>query len=428
MPSIPPVNSSIFNFSRLAILRQVGSLPALAFLAGCVVLAAIPLLAFDRLDLPIWGTALAGWGILLWWRFPRYRDLLLVFILLLAGFLVSAEVYFRLRYFGPPGLNVALCRPASHLHPWSLFEYDPATYTGAKPGTVMFKGYPCRVNRDGFRGPDRPYAKPPGTIRLAWAGPSVTMGSGVAEEDLFTTRLEQALDADLRPRGFRVELINVATGGATAGNMLHALANVAARYEPDLIALCLNPTRVKPGDLAWRSRTMQPLDASRWQLITEARYDFFSEFFFTGTLLREWRRDVKQDLVQRMGAWWPGASAPPAEAGAALDAAVVVLDQLRQLADQLQAVPLVYLLKPAWQLTDPAHDEPYRTRLKQEAAKRGILVSDTYEEDYAGYREHQLVVYPGDRHPNALLHRLYARHFYRDMRPVVEEAAARKAR
>jgi hypothetical protein len=91
------------------------------------------------------------------------------------------------------------------------------------------------------------------------------------------------------------------------------------------------------------------------------------------------------------------------------------------LANAHSTEPIVYLFRPIQHLHDEAYDQPYRFFLKQHADQRGVAVADSYEFDYSGYLETDLYLYPGDRHPNEVMHRLYAESFLGTIRSVVDQ-------
>ncbi len=92
-----------------------------------------------------------------------------------------------------------------------------------------------RFNRDGFRGPDRPRAKPPGTRRIAVVGDSMISAMATEENDTLVRRLETAL-GDRWP-GERVEIMNFGVSSSSTGEELALYQRLVADYEPDLVLL-----------------------------------------------------------------------------------------------------------------------------------------------------------------------------------------------
>lgn len=99
--------------------------------------------------------------------------------------------------------------------------------------------YEYRTNAYGFRGPDLPLAKPDGTRRIVVVGDSFVAGSGVPEEDLLTTRLQELLNpsggASAAPR---YEVVNVGRPGTSTVRELDLYEDVGRKFEPDVVVLC----------------------------------------------------------------------------------------------------------------------------------------------------------------------------------------------
>ncbi len=91
-------------------------------------------------------------------------------------------------------------------------------------------------NRDGFRGPDRPYPKPPGTRRIAVLGDSMVAALEVEEQETFVRRLEELL-ARSRPAA-NWEVHNFGVAGSSLDQQWALHREVVALYEPDLVIGC----------------------------------------------------------------------------------------------------------------------------------------------------------------------------------------------
>ena len=418
------MNSSIFNFSSWHTLAGLWPWRGVLFSLGCVLWFAFPFFGMDALDVPVWLVPALVWLAGLYVIFPAYRRLLVVLVFTVSAGLVVMESVFRVRYFGWPALNVAQYRPAGYPHPWSLFEHAPDTYTGVKAGEYIFKGHPFRVNRDGFRGPDRPYKKPEGTIRVVVTGTSVGMGAGVAEEDMFTTRMEMQLNDTIQDRA--VEVINISVGGNTVGNMLHDLDIVGRRFQPDVALLSFTATRLTSGEALTREPfRMKALDESQWGLVMKRRYEFFSNRSFVLALVVRERRNLMHKLRGGDGARgrrFRKIDAFMAERADEAERLVVqALTEFRALAESMEARPVVYLIKPVMRLNDPEHHKGYRSIIKFHADRLDIPVLDAYRAVYPPVRVQRLMAYPGDSHPNALMHRVMGDYFAVGLAPVIED-------
>lgn len=102
------------------------------------------------------------------------------------------------------------------------------------PYPVEYKVSRIRVNRLGFRGPDRPAKKRPGVFRIVVVGGSHTLGPSVNDEDTFPQALETMLNS--RGRG-RFEVWNAGLSSYVLSQKAAYAEEIAARYEPDLLIL-----------------------------------------------------------------------------------------------------------------------------------------------------------------------------------------------
>lgn len=94
-------------------------------------------------------------------------------------------------------------------------------------------GADLRTNHLGFRGPDRPQAKPAGVRRIALIGDSHAFGYGVDYEQSLGRQLERRLNED----GVRCEVWNFAVSGYNTRQQLAVFRRYALPIEPDLVIL-----------------------------------------------------------------------------------------------------------------------------------------------------------------------------------------------
>jgi GDSL-like Lipase/Acylhydrolase family len=128
---------------------------------------------------------------------------------------------------------------ASRRMVWEPHSQPGAGYTLMKPGShYEWQGISVDINSHGLRGPETPYAKPPGTFRILNLGDSVAMGWGTREEDTYGQQLEQLLNGQGGDNR-RYEVINAGVPGWNVENELAYLQAEGLKYEPDLILLDL---------------------------------------------------------------------------------------------------------------------------------------------------------------------------------------------
>jgi lysophospholipase L1-like esterase len=147
--------------------------------------------------------------------------------------------------------------------PVLLWEYKPYGATSDMWGPIV-------TNRFGFRERDLATPeKPPGTIRIAFVGDSVTLGMFVKGQDIFVRRLEAIIHQELGRPG--VEVLNFSVDGYDATQVREMLVRKVTPFAPDLVvyALCLNDFdhEISSGD---KSRYFEQPRLFVWKAIADA--------------------------------------------------------------------------------------------------------------------------------------------------------------
>jgi hypothetical protein len=126
-------------------------------------------------------------------------------------------------------------RPTRLVMPESLGRRE-AQVAGAR-AAWWWQGQLHVFDKDGLRRTTPLPAKTPGIFRIAAFGDSLTYGYGVAEEEAWPARLEQALAGE-----FRVEVINLGICGVQSEEVLDAMGRYLPVLDPDLVlyGVCLN--------------------------------------------------------------------------------------------------------------------------------------------------------------------------------------------
>ena len=155
-------------------------------------------------------------------RFVAYGALLLAAVILAVG-LVEAGL--RFTHYGEGNL----------IHLEKFVEYDPllgwrhkrnfsSEFINDEYHTTL------RYNANGWRGPDRPFSKPPKVSRIVVLGGSYVDGYSVRVQD----RLSEVLETNLGPA---FEVINLGVVGYGTDQDLLLLEQEGWKYQPDLIVL-----------------------------------------------------------------------------------------------------------------------------------------------------------------------------------------------
>jgi hypothetical protein len=107
-----------------------------------------------------------------------------------------------------------------------------------------------RINSRGFRSPEIPVLKPPGTIRLAFLGSSTTYDPYVDDASTWPHLVTQAIQA-AHPT-CRVDYINAGIPGFSSPHMLTYYRTHVSKLEPDIVVWLPTDTRVALSNLARR--------------------------------------------------------------------------------------------------------------------------------------------------------------------------------
>lgn len=166
----------------------------------------------------------------------RFAALLLGLLLALA----SAEGFVR-----AAGLHVAhrggkttplLERVPDPLIGFRLVPGNPRQRYVNADGTETQVAY--TINAEGWRGRPVREQKPPGTLRIAVLGDSFVFGTGVPDEGTLPRTLERDFEEQPLP-GLRVQVLNFGVPGYGIEQLLPRLERDAARYDPDVVLVCL---------------------------------------------------------------------------------------------------------------------------------------------------------------------------------------------
>ena len=107
-----------------------------------------------------------------------------------------------------------------------------------------------QINSHGFRGPEIPIPKPPGTVRLAFLGSSTTYDLYVDNASTWPHLVTQAIQAAYPT--CRVDYINAGVPGFSSPRMLTYYRAYVSKLEPDIVVLLPTDTSVALSNLARR--------------------------------------------------------------------------------------------------------------------------------------------------------------------------------
>lgn len=186
---------------------------------------------------------------------PRGRRVVLgalLALLLLAGLFAVGEL--ALRVAGRVGggawpATEAAARHRGFVQLARLFRPHPYLVVAPREGAAIeLGGKRASFNSAGYRSPERPFAKPAGTLRVLTAGGSTTFDTlSPSDAQSWPWRLEE----ELRRRGWPVEVWNAGVPTWTSAESLISLALRDVDLEPDLVVLYhgindLQPAAIRP--------------------------------------------------------------------------------------------------------------------------------------------------------------------------------------
>jgi lysophospholipase L1-like esterase len=328
-------------------------------------------------------------------RFTRFRWAFAVIAAGLVAGLLLLEVAIRLLVFGPAAILRPLdYGPKSVIDSRQLVLVDDADLVFAlRPGYHgRYMGRDLIVNSGGLRGPEVNPAGRPGVLRLMAFGTSITMGAGVDIEDAYpavTARI-------LRDRGIAAEGIDAAIPGYATSQIFAFAERELPTYRPDIVVVEIHPAMLTeaPGtDPRIRAVLADP---PRDPSFIE-RSSFAAAALYPAAGLR----DRLLEVLRRQA---------PAVGPAGTDTAYVE-GRIRALARSAEGLHarLVVLFIPPMQgvgARDPL--APLRARVTRTAIDAGALVVNGYPLFPLDELGDDLLVFPGDLHPNATAHKRLA--------------------
>jgi hypothetical protein len=344
--------------------------------------------------------------------------------------LLAVEAAIRVHAFGLAALLHPLRYTDRSLGELGAFvpSDDPELVIAFRPGVdTTFKGARFTTNRHGARGPEVTLDKPPGVRRIAVLGTSIELGQGVSDDDVFSRRLERALDRD-EPGRYQVE---------NFGMPAYDVFQQARLYEtrvrplsPDVVLY-----GVYPPDLAERPSPRRlpgfalpsPFDLRGYGSYTLG-YGVLRKVWSKGGAVEDWQARVRQRwselddddragaqrrLGQGAAAASQGAQDPPALAPRAPREELEAFVRARRAEGTL-----VVLLRLRTNLFSRVQAFGMGSAMEALCARAGCAVVDTYRalEGKIGPDD---VVGGADAHPNARVHGLYADAVHEQLVPIL---------
>ena len=227
---------------------------------------------------------------------------------------------------------------------------------------------------------------PPGTCRIALIGSSPELGSGVSDEQVWATILENHLNRENdRKKVAQYEILNFSVGGYSPLQRLTAFETKALSFDPDIVFYTAHPIDQVSliGKLAQRvtDGTEIPYDYLR-QVIHEAGIEGETNLTAAKRALRPYSNDIMSWTYRH----------------------------IVELCRQHSIVP-VYIFLPNVVLKH-AGPLPEHRHLAEDAGFLIVDLSDLYENKAA----ESMRMSESDEHPNAMAHKLIADRLYKELK------------
>jgi len=271
-----------------------------------------------------------------------------------------------------------------------------------QPGaSITFLDKPLTVNRWGMRDRDTTREKPPGTYRIAVLGPSLVMGSGVADGETFSDFLEQRLNESAGPASpLRYEVLNFGAAGYTLFQQLAMLEDRVFDFQPDVVFITDSPRALEPMVEQLCGQIYRHVEIPYPTLAALLRESGVMALGGTGAAV------PFQSVRSLLGAAGVSTRMPWSEAERRLrmNGDALVDWSFAELAASLRRHDMPAVFVALDNVVDPL---PKGKAIVGQARRAGFLVFDLYDL-WVGRDQRSLRIASADNHPNAVATRLIA--------------------
>lgn len=333
----------------------------------------------------------------LWHKATTWLPAIVMPITILGVFFL-AELVLRLSLFGIDAvLHLDRYSPRANILSQQVIPLnDPVLpYRLGANVQTWFKGAPFSTNRWGFRNPPLLMEKPKGRLRVVVLGASVTMGAGVGDAQTYVAQLQALLDQKA-PGKF--EFINAGVAGYRSNQVTTFYDRFVARFNPDIILYPLAYSG--QGGLQQAVEESYPTLESRLPKWHDLRAYLVDSFLYTAIRgqLGSW---AKQHLPRD----WQARGRNKKPQNKRLTANVLSGFVARRHAE---GIPVILLALHRIKEASPQHQRHFRQQLdKWVQDNPGVWLVDTVPVLH-GIIKPRDAIFPGDSHPNAHVHKLYA--------------------
>lgn len=324
----------------------------------------------------------------------------------------------RLHHFGLAGVvQPKRYRPAgSQVEMWKQLD-DPIARLGLMPSIqTYYKGAPFSTNEYGFR--DRSFVAEgnPDVTRIAVLGGSVAMGEGVSDDEIYSRRLQDILD---QTHPGRYEVLNFAIAGYQSKGYVRLYDMMVSDYKPDIV-MCAVHYNTWDTPLRPKREPSAADDAPWWKLWKFDLRRWLSQVSFAYIGARgeaqQWLRLHGSDWQKQLAV----AKTAPTQAAGEPDTNRGFLDTFIS-ERRAEGIPVVIVcLKQSWEFPLNTKRAVHNAMARWGEQLEGAYLIDAHDVLDAKINIHHRI-YPGDNHPNAEAHNLYAEAIAEKLLPILEQ-------
>ena len=291
-----------------------------------------------------------------------------------------------------------------------LETHNDFLVTSLKPSySFVWNGKLTSTNSWGMR--DREYSlqKSPDTYRIAILGPSLTMGNGVNDSEVFDNVLEERLARERIPSGKRVEVLNFGVNGYALPQQVALLEQRVFAFRPDVVIVTESPY-FREGISRYLQRLLwdgNPIPYPELKAILEKGGLYPMDTTGVAIPFASLRRLASVAGIDSRMTWH--------ESRARIQAASQEIARwsTRRMSAEIRAhgaVPVLLAIAPADPL--PRYSDRWIGEFGTDAGLIPFNLLHLYDgQDLSAFR-----VAPWDNHPNALGHRMIADALYKELR------------
>ena len=332
------------------------------------------------------------------------------------AFFLLMEAIFRISYFGPDSVYAFWRYSPEPITSSDFVVPDTSPRLGyrlASGQSAYYKGAPFKTNSHGFRGEEAAIEKAHDVFRIAVLGSSVTMGSGVSNQQTWPAQLQELLD---EKASGKFEVLNFAVGGYKAIQIEAHFWKQVVQFNPDLVMLPLVTTKLN-------KIVRAPKNFGEFRENKTFKLRYYLSDFFSLAAIRTYAQDMLKYLKQ-LG--WYGYAPHWRVSQSSLQEdrkkkKVSRAKSVKKFSSRLSEanMPLIVFGLPNSLIMGEGERKRKMQKSLYQNFVNNVLAFSVYD-DVANLIGPKDRIYPGDRHPNSRAHRLLSESIFRNIWPYLQ--------